>query len=291
MLSICIPVYNTDCTKLLKAIHREKIKLTEKIEVIVVDDYSKKFQVINQKVCQNYDFRYIQNSTNLGRVATRLKLANESTFNWLLFLDSDMMPASENFIKQYLEAVETQQNAVIVGGCCYDKSDKLFNLRLRYGLNRESKTAATRNKNPFNYVFFGNLALQKNVFVMCFNSYETEIYGEDIYLSAFLKKKKIRIHHIDNNAFHHGIESNKIFIHKIEDAAISLSNIYKDSAVDLSHNKLIFCFELLKKYNLSAVTQYILMFLSPIMRNTMLWLGGPIFFIDFYRLYHFLKNC
>ena len=51
-------------------------------------------------------------------------LAERSKYEWLLFLDSDVLPSSDRFIANYLEA--TYNNQVVYGGLKYDDNKFRF---------------------------------------------------------------------------------------------------------------------------------------------------------------------
>ena len=86
MISICIPTYNTDCTGLLKSLNNQIKSLDTIIEIIVFDDGSTLHQISNKTVCSSMGFVHIENKENLGRVASRKKLAEMSKYQYLLFI-------------------------------------------------------------------------------------------------------------------------------------------------------------------------------------------------------------
>lgn len=290
MLSICIPAYNTNCTDLLKSLRNQIEEVDIQIEVLLANDGSTLFDNINRNECNRHDFTYLHNDLNEGRVKTRICLANESKNEWILFLDADMLPAGDDFIIKYCKNIAKDKHDVFIGGCCYKKNNSLFSLRQNYGNAREDIGQKLRNKNPYSHIFFGNIAIKKKLFNTIFSTYLDSSYGEDIYLSGMLSKQKVAVLHLDNNAFHLGIENNTSFISKIEAAASTVARLFRENKIDNSQSKLIKCYNFLTRYKLSSITYIGLVLIHPIIKRLLLWFGNPLFFIDLFRLYHFLKN-
>lgn len=208
MLSVLIPVYNYDISALLNAVQKQCTEAGIAYEIVIGDDASANPVNYNTAQC-----RTITNNVNKGRTATRLILAKEATYDTLLFLDADVMPADGNFINRYLPYAKKNQS-VVFGGYTYSKMHPgaQKSLRYAYGLAREQRTAARRQADPFN-VFSGNLLIQKKVFFEC-NPVEATGYGLDILFSYNLYQKGIEPVHIDNPIIHLGLEDNEVFLAK-----------------------------------------------------------------------------
>ena len=123
MISICIPTYNTDCTGLLKSLNNQIKSLDTIIEIIVIDDGSTLHQVSNKAACSSMGFIHIENKENLGRVASRKKLAEMSKYQYLLFIDADMIPKNETFLIKYHDFALTKAQ-VVFGGYAYERGGK-----------------------------------------------------------------------------------------------------------------------------------------------------------------------
>ena len=101
MLSICIPTYNTDCSELLDILAKQIAQIKETAEVLVCDDFSTKNVRKNQEACERNGFFFFKNQKNLGSISTRIKLAKNSSFSWILFVDADMIPKTDEYVIKY----------------------------------------------------------------------------------------------------------------------------------------------------------------------------------------------
>jgi len=290
LLSICIPTYNTDCSELLDTLAKQIEQLHDVVEVLVCDDFSTNYTQENKASCQKNGFTFLKNKKNLGRIETRKKLAEISRFNWLLFVDADVIPKRDDFAKQYVEFIKADKNSLAIGGCSYPDEIKTFNLRLRYGRNREEMSAEKRQIKPYNSVLFGNILMKKRLFQEVFEAFNYSEYGEDIHLSSYLKSSKIDVLHLPNEVYHLGIENNREFLKKIKKSGQMHAKLDSNSTLDLSHIKLVKTGSFLKKYMLHNLMKFALAITSPFLKTVLITFGGPLLFIDLMRLYYFLKT-
>ena len=266
------------------------MQLEEVVEVLVCDDFSADYVRKNQKACQRNGFLFFENQNNIGRVETRKKLVSRvRSSKWVLFVDADMIPKRDDFISQYLNFVTAGRECTVVGGCCYPKKIKPFNLRLRYGRNREQMSAEKRQLNPYNSILFGNVLIKKELFNEVFDDFKDKAYGEDIYLSSFLKSLNKDVVHLPNETYHLGLESNREFIEKIQKAGEMYARLESNSTLDLSHIKLVRTYSLLKRYMLHNLIKFSLVITNPLLKTVLITFGGPLLFVDLLRLFYFLK--
>lgn len=289
MLSICIPTYNTDCSELLDILAKQIAQLEETVEVLVCDDFSADYVSKNQEACERNGFSFFENQSNLGSISTRIKLAKNSSFNWLLFIDADMLPKTDEYVIKYTNFVTFNNADVAIGGCCYANEIKPFSLRLRYGRNREEISAEKRQLNPYNSILFGNVLIKKELFNEVFDDFKDKAYGEDIYLSSFLKSLNKDVVHLPNETYHLGLESNREFIEKIQKAGEMYARLESNSTLDLSHIKLVRTYSLLKRYMLHNLIKFSLVITNPLLKTVLITFGGPLLFVDLLRLFYFLK--
>jgi len=289
LLSICIPTYNTDCSELLDILEEQIAQLEETVEVLVCDDFSTDDVRKNQEACERNGFSFFENQSNLGSISTRIKLAKNSSFNWLLFIDADMLPKTDEYVIKYTNFVTFNNADVAIGGCCYANEIKPFSLRLRYGRNREEISAEKRQLNPYNSILFGNILMKKELFSEVFNDFQDNAYGEDIYLSSSLKSLNKDVVHLPNETYHLGLENNREFVKKIQKSGEMHARLDSNSALDLSHSKLVRTYSLLNRYMLDNLVRLALTISSPFLRTVLYVFGAPMLFVDLLRLFYFLK--
>ncbi|NTV50369.1 MAG: glycosyltransferase family 2 protein [Geobacteraceae bacterium] len=214
-LSILIPVYNWDATRLLKRIFEENKdnSLGSRVEIIVLDDCSTdtKADAVNvgflsehlnpNMTCEKLD-------QNLGRSAIRNLLASKASGNFLLFLDCDVLPDTNDFIGKYLSLAEENNFDVVCGGISYRTrilNEPEYDYHAYLGNRKEVKSASERNKEPWRHILTSNIMVRKSVFQATpFNERFTGYGYEDIEWGVRLAKK-YRILHIDNTASHLGL--------------------------------------------------------------------------------------
>ncbi|MBT6765432.1 MAG: glycosyltransferase [Prolixibacteraceae bacterium] len=226
MLSINIPVYNIEIGDLVLAILVQAEKLDCKYEIRIYDDGSDGVvKVKNRKFSGHSNIIYYELKENLGRAAIRNKMGFDSIFKYLLFIDADSKPISENYLENYLQNIKP--NCVLCGGTWYQQTkpaeaDKL--LRWVYGTKREAVSAEIRNSNKGFIITSNNFLIEKEIFSKFHFRGNIKMYGhEDTLLGYDLFKNGIKILHIDNRLEHTGLEAGRVFLEKTR---IALKNLY-----------------------------------------------------------------
>jgi glycosyltransferase involved in cell wall biosynthesis len=251
MLSVLIPIYNFQCVRLVETIHKQLMLSAIAFEIICLDDASELFTSENNRISQLSHTTYNILPTNLGRIATRQQLANSAKYDWLLFLDADVLPKSEQFIQNYLDVITSDADA-IYGGFAYHEEapNAAYTLRWKYGKTKEQVSALNRNKTPCKIVISANFLIKKDVFLSINSHIDTKGYGYDNYFGALLKAKNSKVLHIDNEVYHLGIEDNTTYLNKVKQAVETLHQLYKTNKIETSENALLELFKSMKTYNL-----------------------------------------
>ena len=120
MLSILIPTYNYNIYPLVSEIQRQCLDCKIIFEIICFDDASPIFFIENQKINQFSNSHFEVLKENIGRSKIRNLLAKKAQYDWLLFLDADVLPENENFISEYIKYMDDEVKAVN-GGLIYQK--------------------------------------------------------------------------------------------------------------------------------------------------------------------------
>ncbi|SCX87279.1 Glycosyltransferase involved in cell wall bisynthesis [Nonlabens sp. Hel1_33_55] len=212
MISICIPVYNTDITNLVVELKKQLSASFAVFEILILDDAS----TITVKLESFPELRLLKNEQNQGRHKSRIILASKAAFENILFLDADVFPASGSFIKTYLNHCASNYD-FIYGGVLYQKNPPEDNkiLRWKYGRQHESRSVANRRKDFYQSLISMGFMVKKEVFINLRIDNNFNYYGQDIYISYLIQKGNYRITHIDNPVIHLGLEDNCKYLNKI----------------------------------------------------------------------------
>ena len=242
MLSILIPTYNHNTTNLVSQMHAQSSACKIEFEILVFDDASSDLEVRknNSSINALKNTSYTIMESNIGRSAIRNKLAKTAQYEWLLFLDADVLPKSERFIRNYLDAIDSNSK-VIVGGLDYvnEEPESDNYLRWKYGRKRETKSKKKRQLNPYITLLGCNFFIQKKIFkTIQFNTSIPKKANEDTLFSYDLMTNNVEITHIENPVFHDISESNSEFLKKSLD---NLSFSYISTSL-MSFNSQKSCF-------------------------------------------------
>jgi glycosyltransferase involved in cell wall biosynthesis len=292
MLSILIPTYNYNCYSLVKELKLQADELNFDYEICVQDDCSSLFIAENSEINELQNCSFEINSNNLGRTKNRLALLQKSKFDTLLFLDSDIFPKQNNFLKKYVNQIVTKKSTVVYGGLIYKESNPSKNEMLRwvYGKNRESIPLKKRLLNPYQNVLTSNLLLNKKIVGRLEFNENLKTYGyEDFVLAQDLKKLKIPITHIDNSVYHLNLETSEIFIEKIRISLHNLKNINKKGANYTADNRLLFAYTIVQKLNFSKAIAFLFSKFKTKMEHQLLSNSPKIIILDLYKLGYFCK--
>lgn len=285
MLSILIPTYNYNVYPLVSELHKQCLECKIEFEIIVFDDSSKQFLEENKGInsLENCIFKVLEK--NIGRSAIRNLLAQKAKFDLLLFLDADTIPVQSNFIHNYISTLNSQ-NRVVLGGYRYEntkpKNERIF--RHKYGKEREEKSESERNLSPYQFVFLGNILIQKKIFLATNYAGDDSFYGMDVYFAYQLFIKKIEVLHIENPIYHLGLETNIIFFEKSLKAVKSrkLFLINCDQIEKIS--PLIKHYKKIKRYRLLPIATLFFRITAPILKKRILNKNPSLFCFDIYRL-------
>lgn len=294
MISILIPTYNYKIDLLINSLTNQIKKLGVNCEIICWDDASTQSEIaeVNKKICSLHHVLYIESKQNKGRTLTRQLLAEKAQYNWLLFLDADVNPFSASFLKNYLELIELNYDC-IYGGICYEKEKPIKDKYLRWknGRKREQVSASKRMLNPYKVIASSNLLVKKEVFISINKQLDKNKYGYDTIFAAKLKKECKIVFHIDNPVVHLGLEHNKTYLTKKEQAVETLFQLYQKGTFSKEHeNSLLKAFLFLKKFRLVKLFYYTINFNKKWIKKNILGNYPSLFLLDLYCLAHFCKH-
>lgn len=262
-LSILIPVYNDDCTRLTAELSRQAEAIADlKYEILVSDDCSPDRDAVapNRRLNDLPHCRYIEQPQNSGSAANRNLLARESRYEWLLFVDCDLDITSEDFLSRYL--ADDSKADVIMGGIAIGGDEQALRTNLRYLYEKQSEphhTASQRSQRPYQSFRSCNFLIRRETMLACpFDERFQKSGYEDVLLGKQLKAAKATIHHIDNPVTMTHYEDNPLYINKVERSLRTLHDFRNElkgysrlltmaDGIHLSvvRSMLVFCFSLL----------------------------------------------
>ncbi len=220
-LSILIPTYNDECLGLVSALQQQAVALGINYEIIVADDGSTNQEVIqtNQQINTLAGCRMIARGENIGRAAIRNFLVQQAQYEWLLFIDSDMIMHRNDYLQRYQSA----EGEVVCGGVVIKGAIK-GNLRSMYEARHEQEhTAVRRQQHPYQDFHTANFLIRRQTMTTHLFDERFRYYGyEDVLLGKRLEQDGIPIHHIDNPLSFEVYETNEAFVSKTEEGLRTL---------------------------------------------------------------------
>ena len=227
-LSVLIPTYNYDCSRLVQQLLQQ---LPQDGEIIVGDDCSTDEEIIhkNSEATMLPGCRIFRPAHKLGRAAIRNALAREAKGEWLLFIDADAEVRSTSFIADYLAATNGSKFKVICGGTGNLPQCPRPAARLRYDYEVAAEKRLTlehRRRNPYAQFTTFNFLITRDLFISIGFDERCKEYGhEDTRFGLSLKQRGIAVHHIDNKLTHLGLEDADEYLAKTETALRSLASM------------------------------------------------------------------
>lgn len=286
MISVLIPTYNYPVLELVNSINKQLIESNKAFEIICFEDGSdNEFIKLNTEVNKLPHTQLLVSSKNVGRIKARQTLSDNAQYDWLLFLDSDVIPKKDNFIIEYINQLHSK-NIVVFGGVCYKKNKppQDYLLRWKYGIQKEEIIASIRNKKPYRLIASANMLIQKNIFNSINKTIDYQGYGMDNYFGSRLKEDKFMVKHIDNPVFHLGLEKSTHYLKKKEEAATTLLYLLKSNSISASDNSLLKLFLKLKQWRLNYLAAFLFKIFKTSMKNNLLGKDPSIKLLQFYRI-------
>ena len=269
MLSILIPTYNFDCTELARELQRQITASGITAEVIVMDDASPchELRTANEAINELPQCRLVQLPHNVGIARIRNLLADEARYEYLLFLDSDVYPVSDDFIIRYID--NRDKADVVCGGLMFRATppSPQCTLRYKYGSEVESQSVHKRMQQPYGEFRTLNFFISRKAFMATrFNEQFVRYGHEDTFFGKELQQKGYTITHIDNPIYHDVPDTNEQFLSKTRR---SIENLREHYDILLSHVKLLRLYDKLHRYHLSGVVATLFSLIEPLLLHNL----------------------
>lgn len=228
LISVLIPFYRDDPVRLLAALGAEK---AGGVEIVLLNDGSGDAELAAHVAEQVRDLplpaRFVDNPRNEGRAEGRNRLAAHARGQWLLFLDSDMLPDSPTFLGAWLGLIETMRPAIAFGGFSLDQAPDIraHALHRSMALKSDCTPAPLRAGAPEKHVFTSNLLVRRDVLEA--EPFDKGFSGwgwEDVEW-AMRAGRRYTITHIDNTATHLGLDTAPVIAGKYEQSAANFARV------------------------------------------------------------------
>jgi glycosyltransferase involved in cell wall biosynthesis len=294
MLSILIPVYNSDPGTLVNDLRRLGQKSGFPFEIIIGNDGSDK---MDKQFFDAYialpEIRVVHNLTNTGRSSIRNLLAKEARYPFFLFVDSDARVVCSDYLMNFFSFCRKGKFAVCGGVSYLDNPPEQHQKRLRwlYGTKREMKKANVRMKSPYQSFSVFNVFLSAEVFkTVQFNEQLYEYGHEDTLFGLELERNKIEVIHIDNPLCHEGLDDADLFLKKTREGVRNLIRLQEESPfMDFETNRLMSLYRLLKAFKIVLIIKLFIKQTFRLAENNLLGMNPRLFLYDVYKLLYMIS--
>lgn len=286
MLSILIPTYNYTIYSLVSTIHKQIEQTGIDYEIICLDDASNLIFLENERINDLPHCSYKKLETNIGRSKIRNLLAKKSKYDWLLYLDADVMPKNNTFISEYLKHINDEIK-VVNGGLLYseEKPERGKVLRWIYGKSREALPHQTRQKKPYLSFLTLNFLIHKSIFKkVSFDETIPNFRHEDTLFSYTLMQNRIQIQHIDNPIYHLGLDDFEDAIQKEKESLIALKHMIDNRLIDVNYLKISKVFSKIKQHKLLFIFTFFYKNSQLLLLKNLSSTTPSLFIFDLYRL-------
>jgi hypothetical protein len=283
MISILIPCYNYNAYDLVSRLEKECLTLGIVFEIISIDDASfSTLNEVNQKINMLTNCKFFESKKNIGRVANRQLLSQKAQYKWLLYIDVDVKPLNDNFIKVYVNEIK-KEFEVVFGGFNY-KNIESNNLRYLFGKSREDVQSVIRNKNPYKYIISSNFLVKKVIFDKINKNININGYGMDYFFGALLKENLVSINHIDNEVTHYGLDDNSKFLAKTKEALENLQYLNTNKLINKNDITILKYYRLFNFFGLKKIISKLINIFSKSIESNLKGSNPSLFVFDLYRL-------
>jgi glycosyltransferase involved in cell wall biosynthesis len=291
MLSILIPTYHYNAYPLAELLEKQALEANFVFELICVDDGSfSHLNQENQKINNLTNCKFIEARKNVGRSASRKFLAEQAQYQWLLFIDVDVMPKNSDFLIRYLEEIKNNHEAIF-GGFAYLESsyEPKKSLRFTFGKQREEVDAYIRNNTPYKVIISANFMIKKSIYLELIKQHTENSYGMDYLLGSLLKNHQVEVYHINNEVIHFGLDENPEFLKKTEQAMKTLHYFYSNKQLSKNDISILKAYDILKTFYLQLLFGKFMSFFNPQIIKNLTQENPNLFLFDLYRLGYFCR--
>lgn len=233
-LSIVTPIYKNDPSPLLNKLLFEINNNNgfENTELLIVDDGSNDAtitKIIHEKInLAKCPCTFIEFHKNKGRSFARNALIENSKGGHILFLDSDMLPDNDEFLRTWLGFIDKTNPTIAYGGYSLKQvpNDKKLELGRALAGSLDCLSADERNYRGPLAVATSNLLVRRDVVIKV--PFDCDFVGwgwEDIDWALRANNAQFAVVHFENSATHLGIDEPEIILEKFKHAGPNFKHI------------------------------------------------------------------
>lgn len=229
-LTLAVPTYRDDPARLISAL--AACTGASDVNLLIYDDGSKDAGL--RASCEDLIRLWpgaatlISSEINSGRSNARNRLLAHAKTDWILFLDADMLPDTEEFFETYTKTIAEQSGpALIAGGFSLDQITPTDSqsLHAAQSLKSECMPASARATEPGRYVFTSNILVHKTVLTTV--RFDDDFMGwgwEDVDWGLRVSQN-FPVIHIDNTATHLGLDDTDTLLAKYQESGANFFRI------------------------------------------------------------------
>lgn len=283
MLSILIPTKDYECRNLVETLHRQGTALGRPFEIIVGEDGSSPRGLsFNAPLAQLPHCRIIAQQQNVGRARIRNILAQEARGKDILFIDSDAVAEHDDILQLYSQVLA--ESPVVCGGLYHPEAPLTSSCTLRHRYERAAdkhRSAKERSRAPYDKFTTFCFAIRRELFLDIKFDERIINYGyEDTIFGYELRRRGVPVKHIDAPLMHIGLESNKVYLAKVEESLRTLTQLEES----IAPTALLRFYNRLKKWHLTSITAAAWRALRPILRVNLLGRHPSLTLLNIYKI-------
>jgi glycosyltransferase involved in cell wall biosynthesis len=226
-LSVVTPFHRHDPSPLLAAM----AGAPRDVEFVLLDDGSGSASLLANVIAAaervKAPVRIVVWPTNRGRAEARNRLIAEARGEYVLFLDADMIPDGADFLRNWLEVIQTQRPFVAFGGLSLAQAERTPETALHHNLFERSDCAPAhvRARRGAQAVASANLLVRRDFLRAApFDASFTGWGFEDVDW-ALSAAQRAPILHIDNPATHAGLDDIDVLMRKSDEAGANFARL------------------------------------------------------------------
>ncbi len=228
ILTIASPYLGDNPSKWIKRLTKDKN--ANRIEIVIVDDGSND-DFLDAEICEAINnwpgpAKRIRLSQNIGRAGARNLAVDNAEGLYILFVDADMMPKSDDYLANYIDIIDRGAAAIAFGGFVTETDEMTHDLLLHHDLSMRADClpAEKRAARGAYAVATNNLLVRADLAKK--HRFDPMFKGwgwEDTEWAIRVVNDGYGLIHINNEAVHYGLDTSTTMLKKYKEAGRNLA--------------------------------------------------------------------